>query len=220
MEWARCLGIPYLVMHPGSHMGEGEKRGLKRIAEALNRINDRTGDLKVVTLLETTAGQGTNLGYRFEHLSEILEHIEATDRMGICLDTCHAFAAGYDFGSRRRYRAFMKLFESTIGLDRLMLVHINDSKKLKGSRVDRHEHPGRGQMGIKAFSFLLNDPRFYHIPFLLETPKGKDENGMDMDTVNLNLLRDLIERAGNECQALPNLRRNAGFLMIKDSDWS
>jgi len=198
IEWARHLEIPYLVMHPGSHMEKGENRGIKRIGDTLNRINDRTGDFKGKILLETTAGQGTNLGYQFEQLAEILARSDAKERMGVCLDTCHVFAAGYDFGSKRQYQEFINNFDRVIGLDRLMLIHINDSKRGLGSRVDRHEHPGKGRIGLNALAFLLNDPKFADHPFLLETPKGKNEKGEDLDIVNLNILKGLIKKTGYE----------------------
>jgi deoxyribonuclease-4 len=188
---AELLGIPYLVMHPGAHLGDGEAKGLLRIAEGVDRIHDRTEGYSVKILLETTAGQGTNLGYRFDHLAEIIERVEAKDRLGVCFDTCHTFAAGYDFRNLTTYKALFKNFDDVIGLNRLMLFHINDSKKELGSRVDRHEHPGSGTIGLKAFSQLLNDVRFRELPFLLETPKGNDKNGVDMDIINLNLLRGL-----------------------------
>lgn len=190
---AELLKIPYLVMHPGAHLGEGESRGLARISEGINRIHDRTEGYGVKLLLETTAGQGTNLGYRFEHLAEIIEKTESGDRLGVCFDTCHVFAAGYDFRTRTTYRDVFRKFDEIIGLNRLMLFHINDSKKALGSRVDRHEHPGAGKIGLKAFAQLLNDDRFSKHPFLLETPKGKDRNGLDFDIINLDLLRGLKE---------------------------
>ena len=190
---AELLGLPYLVMHPGAHLGEGEAKGLLRIAEGINRVHDRTEGYNVKILLETTAGQGTSLGYRFEHLAEIIERTESKDRLGVCFDTCHAFAAGYDFRNLTTYKALFRDFDDVIGLNRLMLFHINDSKKELGSRVDRHEHPGGGKIGLQAFSQLLNDDKFSEHPFLLETPKGENGNGVDLDIINLNLLRGLKE---------------------------
>jgi len=197
MEWAELLGIPYLVMHPGSHTGDGERRGLGRITEAINRVHDKTKDYRAKILLETTAGQGTNLGYRFEHLAEIFAQTEFKERLGVCFDTCHAFAAGYDFRTDEAYKQLFDEFDRTIGLQMLRLFHINDSKNGLGSKKDRHEHPGTGHIGLRAFSLLLNDPLFADLPFLLETPKGVDEDGVDRDFVNLNLLKSLIKRAGN-----------------------
>jgi deoxyribonuclease-4 len=190
---AELLRIPYLVMHPGAHLGEGESKGLLRIVEGINRVHDRTEGYNVKILLETTAGQGTNLGYCFDHLAEIIERTESKNRLGVCFDTCHAFAAGYDFRNPTSYQELFRKFDDIIGLNRLMLFHLNDSKKGLGSRVDRHEHPGIGKIGLQAFSLLLNDDKFSHHPFLLETPKGKDENGVDLDIINLNLLRELKE---------------------------
>ena len=191
LERAERLGIPFLVIHPGAPLGEGESRGLSRISEGINRIHEQTVGYRVKILLETTAGQGTNLGYRFEHLAEIIDKTVPKDRLGVCFDTCHAFAAGYDFRSLKTYRALFRTFDEIIGINRLMLFHINDSKKGLGSRVDRHEHIGAGTIGLEAFSRLLKDERFINLPFLLETPKGKNKNGVDLDKVNLNLLRRL-----------------------------
>ncbi len=198
LERAELLGIPYLVMHPGAHVGDGEKKGLRRIADALNRVFERTSDYRVKILLEMTAGQGTSLGYRLEHLAEILEMTESQERLGVCMDTCHAFAAGYDFRTTKAYRQFFGEFDRILGLDRLRLFHLNDSKNRLGSRVDRHEHPGAGFIGLKAFSFFLNDPKLAHLPFLIETPKGKSKDGLDWDVVNLNLLKSLIKKANHK----------------------
>ncbi len=198
LERVERLEIPYLVMHPGAHVGGGEMKGLKRIAGALNGVLERTSDYRVKILLETTAGQGTSLGYRLEHLAEILEMTESQERLGVCIDTCHAFAAGYDFRTAKAYRQFLQEFDRILGLDRLRLFHINDSKNGFGSRVDRHEHPGAGFIGLKAFSFFLNDPKLAHLPFLIETPKGKNKEGLDWDMVNLNLLRSLIKKANHK----------------------
>jgi deoxyribonuclease-4 len=198
LERAELLGIPYVVIHPGSHLGEGEKKGLRRIAEGINRVYDRARNHRAKILLETTSGQGTNLGYRFEHLAEIIAFTESQERLGVCFDTCHAFTAGYDFRSAATYKRLFQKFDRIIGLARLKLFHVNDSKNGLGSRIDRHEHPGSGFIGLNAFSYLLNDSRFEDHPFLLETPKGKNEKGIDMDTINLNLLRSLIRTADNQ----------------------
>lgn len=189
MERARRLEIPFLVIHPGSHLGDGEESGLKKIAEALKRILDRTSRTRVKILLETTAGQGTNLGYRFEHLARIMKLTGARERMGVCLDTCHVFAAGYDFRTAGSYRKLIREFDDIIGLRRLKLFHVNDSKKDLGSRVDRHEHPGHGFIGKKGLSFFLRDPVFRDLPFVIETPKGKNEKGVDLDVTNLKALK-------------------------------
>jgi deoxyribonuclease-4 len=198
LERAELLGIPYLVMHPGAHVGDGEKKGLRRIADELNRVFERTSDYRVKILLEMTAGQGTSLGFRLEQLAEILEMTESQERLGVCMDTCHAFAAGYDFRTKKAYRQFFGEFDRILGLDRLRLFHLNDSKNRLGSRVDRHEHPGAGFIGLKPFSFFLNDPKLAHLPFLIETPKGKSEDGLDWDVVNLNLLRSQIKKANHK----------------------
>lgn len=198
LERVERLKIPYLVMHPGAHVGGGEKKGLEQIAGALKGVLERTSDYRVKILLETTAGQGTSLGYRLEHLAEILEMAKFRDRLGICLDTCHAFAAGYDFRTVKAYRQFLREFDRILGLARLRLFHINDSKTGLGSRVDRHEHLGAGCIGPKAFSFFLNDPKLAHLPFLIETPKGKNKRGQDWDSVNLNLLKSLIKKADHK----------------------
>jgi len=190
---AESLNIPYVVMHPGAHVGEGEKEGIRRIAEALNRIFDRTYPLRVQILLETTAGQGTSLGCRFEQLAEIIRRTVPQERLGVCLDTCHIFAAGYDFGNKEALDKLLREFDDIIGLDRLKLFHANDSKRELGSRIDRHEHIGEGAIGEQAFSLLLKAPMFKDLPFILETPKGKDASGRDLDVRNLSVLRRLME---------------------------
>lgn len=191
MEWAELLDIPYLVIHPGSHMGSGEKQGLIRIAESICRLYDNRGDCSVKILLENTAGQGTSLGSRFEDLSAICELTGDDKRIGVCFDTCHAFAAGYDFRNKKAYGQLIKEFDNIIGIDKLKVFHVNDSKTDLKSRVDRHEHPGHGFLGLKAFSLFVNDPLFMDHPFLLETPKGFDEDGLEYDVRNMELLRKL-----------------------------
>jgi deoxyribonuclease IV len=194
-ELARAdrLSIPYVVMHPGSHLGDGEKKGIRRIAEALDRICDCTSGLRGQILLATTAGQGTSRGYRFEQLAEIIRQTGSRNRLGVCLDTCHIFAAGYHFGDRETFDKLIKDFDAIIGLNRLKLIHVNDSKKERGSRIDRHEHIGQGFIGGQAFSFLLKSPLLKELPFILETPKGTDASGTDLDILNLGVLRRLIE---------------------------
>jgi deoxyribonuclease-4 len=190
VELERCalLGITYLVIHPGAHMGSGEEAGLRRIAEALNRAHATTPDAGVVTLLETTAGQGTNLGHRFEHLAAIRDHLVEQHRVAVCFDTCHAFAAGYDLRTPDAYAITVAEFERLLGRDLLRCFHLNDSKRGLGSRVDRHEHIGHGQLGLEAFRLLINDARFAGLPGLLETPKGPE---MLEDVENLRVLRSL-----------------------------
>ena len=190
MQRTEVLGLPYLITHPGAHLDAGEKEGLKRIAESINWLHKRTEGFKMRILLETTAGQGTNLGYRFEHFSAIIDMIEDARRLGFCFDTCHTFAAGYDLRTRDAYDKTMEEFDRVLGLERLQVFHLNDSKKDLGSRIDRHEHIGKGTIGLDAFRFLLNDPRFTQLPKILETPKGKD---MTEDRMNLAVLESLAE---------------------------
>ncbi|MSM39969.1 MAG: deoxyribonuclease IV [Geobacter sp.] len=182
------LGIAKIVMHPGSHLGDGEETGIRRICEAFDLLIAETPEFTGRILLETTAGQGTNLGYSFEQLRAIIDGSAFPDRFGICFDTCHTFAAGYDLTSRDSYERVWAEFDRIIGLERLSCFHINDSKKGLGCRVDRHEHIGQGAMGLEPFRFLMNDPRFATIPKVLETAKGDND---EMDAVNLKVLRDL-----------------------------
>ncbi len=195
-EMIRChqLNIPWLVMHPGSHLRSGEARGIRQIGEAVRVALLEQEDTGVGILLETTAGQGTQIGYRFEHLRDIMGEIDYPERTGVCLDTCHIFAAGYDIRSKKTYEATMDEFDRIVGIGNLHLIHANDSKKELGSRVDRHEHIGKGQIGEEAFSFFLNDPRLADLPFILETPKTSSETQVPMDVVNVALLRKMIRR--------------------------
>ena len=190
-ELERCarLGLPYLVMHPGSHMGAGDEAGLKRIAAALDILRERAPQVAVKVLLETTAGQGTNVGYRFEHLAQIMALVQDKNWLGVCLDTCHIFGAGYELRTREDYGETWRQFNAVLGLDQLHCIHLNDSKGCLGCRLDRHEHIGKGQLGLQPFRFLLNDPRLRHLPMVLETPKGPD---MKEDVENLAVLRSLI----------------------------
>jgi len=199
LERAERLGLSYLVTHPGAHLGSGEEAGLVRASQALDEVHRRCPGFKVRTLLETTAGQGTALGHRFEHLARILELVGEPRRLGVCLDTCHVFAAGYALAPAREYQATMREFGRVIGFSWLRAFHINDSGKPFGSRVDRHAHIGRGQLGLEPFRLLVNDPRFRSRPMILETAK---EDGIckDMDRVNLATLRGLV-RAGPGKQA-------------------
>jgi apurinic endonuclease (APN1) len=190
-ELERCaqLGIPYLVTHPGAHTGSGEEAGLARVAEAICRLlADGVGGNTVI-LLETTAGQGTALGYRFEHLARLFELIPYHNRLGICVDTCHIFAAGYNIRDRASYEATFAELDRLIGLEWVKCFHLNDSQKELGSRVDRHAHIGQGCIGLEAFRLLVNDPRFASLPMIIETPKGED---MAEDRMNLTVLRSLV----------------------------
>lgn len=180
------LGIPLLVFHPGAHMGAGERRGIARVARALDRVFAATADCDVAVALETTAGQGTGLGHRFSQLAEILARLASPARARICFDTAHAFAAGYELRRPEQYTALWERFDQRLGLDRLALFHFNDSRTPCGSRVDRHAHIGRGEIGSRPFGWLLADARFARVPKVLETPK---EN--EMDRRNLRLLRRL-----------------------------
>ena len=192
IELERCdiLKVPNLVMHPGSHVGSGEEEGLKRIAGAFNKLFDELPDNKTTVCLETTAGQGSNLGYKFEQLAQIIEMVEDRKRMGICLDTCHIFAAGYPIQKESEYKAMMNEFDRILGLERLKVIHFNDSKKGLGSKVDRHTHIGQGELGLEPFRHILNDKRLQKVPKILETPKG-DELLEDIE--NLKILRSLIK---------------------------
>ncbi len=191
-ELERCemLGIPQLNFHPGAHLGEGEDFGVSRIAQALNIIHDRTPGFKVKSMIELTAGQGTAIGYKFEHARDIIALVSEQERMSVCIDTAHIFAAGYDIKDPEKYEGVIADFDKIIGLDRLQAFHFNDSKKPLGSRVDRHENIGDGFIGLEGFRNLLNDKRLLHIPKILETPKGKEQLE---DLENLRRLRELIE---------------------------
>lgn len=184
------LHTPYVIIHPGSHMGAGEDKGLERIARGIDAIFDRSPDITSRLLLETTAGQGTSLGHTFEQLARISDAVESDERIGFCFDTCHVFAAGYDIREKKAYEGTMRAFDGIIGLERLFAIHMNDAKKDLASRVDRHEHIGQGVIGIDAFRFIMNDPRLTAVPKILETPKKK--GSVDYDRRNLDRLRSLV----------------------------
>ena len=191
-ELNRCeiLNIPYLNFHPGAHGGQGEKEGIKIIAESINFAHSETKNFQVKSMLELTAGQGTNLGYRFEHIAEIIDLVEDKNRMAVCIDTAHIFAAGYDIRTPEAYEKTMSEFDKIIGFDKLKLLHMNDSKKELGSRKDRHEHIGKGFIGLQGFANIMNDKRIGNIPKILETPKGKEQTE---DIENLKTLKSLIK---------------------------
>jgi deoxyribonuclease-4 len=191
-ELARCelLGVPYLVLHPGSPVGSGEERGLQRVVRALDRL--LAGGGGVTLLLETTAGQGDSLGHRFEQLGRIIGRARHADRLGVCFDTCHALAAGYEFRDARSYREMLSEFDREVGLKRLRAFHLNDSRHPLGSRKDRHEHIGRGEVGLEPFRLILNDRKFRRLPMVLETPKGAELNE---DRENLAILRAMLPGA-------------------------
>ncbi|HNY26493.1 MAG TPA: deoxyribonuclease IV [Candidatus Sumerlaeota bacterium] len=190
IERADLLGVPFIVMHPGSPVGESEAWGLKRISEGVARILAATSPSKVQLAFENTAGQGSNLGYRFEHLAQLIADAPEKSRVGMCLDTCHAFAAGYEMRTQHDYDTTLGALDREVGLAFLKAIHLNDSKKDVGSRVDRHEHIGKGCLGLEPFRFLMNDPRLAAIPKALETPKSDD---LHEDVENMAILRGLIE---------------------------
>jgi deoxyribonuclease-4 len=191
MERAEALGLDYLVTHPGLHVGSGEEAGLERVAQGYDEVHARCPGFNVKVLIETTAGQGTALGHRFEHLGTILQRAACADRMDVCFDTCHVFVAGYGLATPDEYAATFQEFDDRVGLSRVKLFHVNDSAKPLGSRVDRHANIGLGEIGPEAFRRLVNDPRFSDLPMILETPK--EDGGADMDAVNLATLRGYIE---------------------------
>ena len=196
MDRAEALGLLGLVLHPGSYTTGTEAGGLRLIADAIGEVLADRPDGCALLLLEHTAGQGTNLGHRFEHLAAIIDRVHRSTRIGICLDTCHVLAAGYDIASERGYAETFRQFEATVGMSRLKVIHLNDSKHPCGSRRDRHDHIGRGWVGLKTFRRLLRDPRLADLPMILETPKSRAQTAStDVvdpdDTRNLNTLRTL-----------------------------
>jgi len=202
LDRAEALGLDGLVMHPGSYTGGSAEGGLALIADGLRLLLEQRRRGRTRVLLEHTAGQGTNLGHRFEHLADIIDRLQGTPRVGVCLDTCHLLTAGYDICSEDGYRATFEEFDRLIGLRRIKLFHLNDSKKPCGSRVDRHEHIGKGCLGLEPFRRLLNDPRFAALPMLLETPKverlesARRTDVDPWDARNLRTLRRLIQTRG------------------------
>ncbi|MCG6155745.1 deoxyribonuclease IV [Rubinisphaera margarita] len=193
LERAEALGLSGVVMHPGSFVEDTEAGGLKRIAKGIDQVHKATKGFRTELWLETTAGQGTCLGHRFEHLREIIDRVKQPELLGVCVDTCHIFAAGYPIGTEEEYRSTFQEFDDVIGLDRIRAFHINDSKKPCGSRVDRHDHIGEGHLGLEPFRHLVNDPRFDELPMYLETKKEK-RDGVEMDAVNLKTLQGLIAK--------------------------
>jgi deoxyribonuclease IV len=186
------LELPFLVLHPGAHLGAGEEAGLEKIIESINRVLSVLPKIKTRIALETTAGQGSCLGHKFEHLAYIISRVREPERLCVCLDTAHVFASGYEIGSEASVRKTFREFDRVIGLDRLVAIHMNDSKTARGSRVDRHEHIGKGKIGLPAFRFIVSDRRLRKIPKVLETPKGKD---LREDVINLKTLRRLMKTA-------------------------
>jgi deoxyribonuclease IV len=184
------LELPFLVLHPGAHLGAGEEAGLEKIVESIDRVLSGLPKIKTRIALETTAGQGSCLGNKFEHLAYIISRVREPKRLCVCVDTAHVFAAGYDIGSETSVRKTFREFDRVVGLNQLVAIHLNDSKTARGSRVDRHEHIGKGKIGLAAFRFIMRDRRFHKIPKVLETPKGKD---LREDVINLKTLRGLIK---------------------------
>ena len=195
LERAEALGLLGVVIHPGSYVKSTEEEGLTAIAKALDSALKSTKGFNTEVWLETTAGQGTNLGWRFEQLGAIFDRVKDATRIGVCIDTCHIFAAGYPIKKPDDYAATMQQFDDAVGLDRVRAFHLNDSKKEFASRVDRHEHIGDGYLGREPFRNVLNDPRFAGLPMYLETPKGeREKDGKEWDAVNLAKLRRLITK--------------------------
>ncbi len=190
IDRAGILGIPFLVSHPGSHLGRGVSEGLKQFTANLDRAIEASSHPGVTVLIESTAGQGTNLGSTFEEVAYILGKSRYPERLAVCLDTCHIFAAGYDIRTPETHAKTMSLFDAAVGLDRVKFFHLNDAKGELGSRIDRHEHIGKGKIGLEGFRLLLNDPRFAGHPMVLETKKGPD---LAEDAENLRVLRSLIK---------------------------
>jgi deoxyribonuclease-4 len=191
IEFAAALKLPFLVMHPGAHVGYGEKEGLRRIAAALDVVFRASKKSGVRIALENTAGQGSCLGYRIEHLAAIYDAVDCPERLAVCIDTCHLFAAGFDIRTAKGWNAAIEQIDSLIGLKQIAAFHLNDSKTPLGSRVDRHAHIGKGQIGLTGFRHIVNDPRFRELPGCLETPKEKD---LREDVENLATLRGLVRR--------------------------
>jgi deoxyribonuclease-4 len=191
-ELARAdqLGLPFIVLHPGAHLGAGEDAGLEKIVAAIDQVFARLPRVKTRLALETTAGQGTSLGYTFQHLADIIGNVRAPERLCVCLDTAHVFAAGHELTSAAGTRQMLREFDRIVGLQHLVALHLNDSKSARGSRVDRHEHIGKGKIGLEAFRVIMRDRRLRKIPKVLETPKGKD---LREDVENMRALRALAE---------------------------
>ena len=179
------LELPFLVLHPGAHLGAGEEAGLKKIVDSIDEVFRRIPKVKTKIALEITAGQGSCIGHRFEHLAYIIANVREPDRLRVCLDTAHLFAAGYKIDSESGSKKTFREFDRVIGRNRLVAIHLNDSKTSRGSRVDRHEHIGKGRIGLHAFRFIMRSPRFHKIPKVLETPKGEN---LAEDVVNLKTL--------------------------------
>jgi deoxyribonuclease-4 len=189
LERAEALGLSFVVTHPGAHTGSGEQEGLLRVAESIDWLDGQPTGRNVRICLENTAGQGTVLAGEFGHFTEIFARVRRPERLGVCLDTCHAHAAGYDLGGEAACRATLEALDRAVGLDRLLALHLNDAKGVRGGHLDRHEHIGWGAVGLECFRVLMNDERLQRVPKVIETPK--EEGGVAMDPVNLGVLRAL-----------------------------
>lgn len=197
LERAEALELIGVVMHPGAYVSSTPEAGLQRIVAALDQIHRATAGFSTLTLLETTAGQGSTLGAKFEELAWIIDHAKHPERLGVCVDTCHIFAAGYPLIEAADFKATFAEFDRLIGIERIKAFHLNDSLKPLGSRVDRHAHIGRGHLGLEPFRHLLNDKRFAKVPMYLETNKG-EEDGEQLDAINLRTLRGLVTPKGKK----------------------
>ena len=191
LERAESLELECVVMHPGSFVTSSEEEGQQQIVKGLDEAHHRTAGIRCQYWLETTAGQGSNLGHRFEQIGYLLENVRNPERIGVCVDSCHIFAAGYPLQTTEEYAATMDEFDRHIGINRICAWHLNDSKKPLGSRVDRHEHIGEGFLGLEPFRHIVNDVRFADTPMYLETEKG-ERDGIDLDAMNLATLKSLI----------------------------
>ena len=191
LQRANMLGIPFVVFHPGSFTTSSEEEGLDTIVNSIDEIHEQTSELESILLLENTAGQGSNLGWHFDHLGYIIGNVKQSDRLGVCIDTCHAFSAGYALDTPEAYKQTISEMDDSFDVENIKAFHLNDSKKPFGERKDRHEHIGEGEMGLEPFRNLLNDPRFENVPMYLETEKG-DRDGLDYDVMNLATLRGLV----------------------------
>jgi len=190
IERVDALGLPFVVVHPGSPKEKGRDWGIFRVAEAISRVFEKTANLKAGIALETTAGQGHQLGRTFEELAAIMDIVKAGNRLGVCFDTCHAYASGYDIKTKDGYEKTWREFDEIIGMKKLVAIHLNDSKGDLGSRIDRHEHIGRGKIGLDGFKNIMNDRRLISVPMVLETPKEDDT--FKNDSKNLRRLIKLI----------------------------
>jgi deoxyribonuclease-4 len=188
---AEKLGVPYVVTHPGAFTTSSEAAGIQRVIEALDQVHRQTEGIRAQVLLENTAGQGSCLGWKFEQLAAMIDGVKRPELVGVCIDTCHTLAGGYPLQTAEEYATTIGELDRVIGLEKVKAIHVNDSKQGLGSRVDRHEHIGRGKLGLETFRHLVNDPRFAGTPMYLETAKDQ-EDGEEMDVVNLRILRGLI----------------------------